>query len=349
MRKRHVVQGDDPLSPTPGPKGVLTPVVKHVAERHGVGSQRHRCVGTPDPTWVSAKTGPLSSMQPGDSPRRALKRLFAARCRQAETAAVKKEKRNEYRRQDKSPVIERSAHPRTAHRNYDTTASERLAWPTLYNARQGAPSKQAHRRIQRGGLFALDGNNRQQPPLRAPRPLMANSSQNARVRTEDDGADETSSRHPAISSASIESVKTTYDENPLLSIMKSTCAPNNTPVHTPSGSPSLQVQGGNDAKNDGDSGSKGKNVAAAAASFQVRRRNSDNAPHTAASPHAPSNTPSGVSSLCHSRPAQANVLQVSDAVRRGVIARTTLCFLIPLPPLATILPLLLLSAAPKKK
>ena len=153
-------------------------------------------------------------------------------------------------------------------------------------------------------------NHRYEPP----RPLMANSSQNARVRTEDDGADETSSRHPAISSASIESVKTTYDENPLLSIMKSTCAPNNTPVHTPSGSPSLQVQGGNDAKNDGDDDSKGKNVAAAAASFQVRR-NSDNAPHTAASPHAPSNTPSGVSSLCHSRPAQANVLQVSDAVR----------------------------------
>lgn len=288
-------------------------------------------------------------MQPGDSPRRALKRLFAARCRQAETAAVKKEKRNEYRRQDKSPVIERSAHPRTAHRNYDTTASERLAWPTLYNARQGAPSKQAHRRIQRGGLFALDGNNRQQPPLRAPRPLMANSSQNARVRTEDDGADETSSRHPAISSASIESVKTTYDENPLLSIMKSTCAPNNTPVHTPSGSPSLQVQGGNDAKNDGDSGSKGKNVAAAAASFQVRRRNSDNAPHTAASRTRLPILPLA-SALCAiadpRRPTSYRSLTPSG---RGVIARTTLCFLIPLPPLATILPLLLLSAAPKKK
>ncbi|CAI1833760.1 hypothetical protein SEUBUCD646_0B03260 [Saccharomyces eubayanus] len=145
-----------------------------------------------------------------------------------------------------------------------------------------------------------------------PRPLMANSSQDARVRTEDDGGDETNSRHPTISSASIESVKTTYDENPLLSIMKSTCAPNNTPVHTPSGSPSLQVQGGNDAK-DGDN-SNGKDVAAAAASFQVRR-NSDNAPHTAASPHAPSNTPSGVSSLCNSRPVQPNVLQVSNAVQ----------------------------------
>lgn len=58
MRKRHVVQGDDPLSPTPAQKGVLTPVVKHVAERHGVGSQRHRCVGTPDPTWFPPRPAP---------------------------------------------------------------------------------------------------------------------------------------------------------------------------------------------------------------------------------------------------------------------------------------------------
>lgn len=45
---------------------------------------------------------------------------------------------------------------------------------------------------------------------------------------------------PAFLTARIQSIKTTYDENPLLSITKPTSAPNNTPVPSPLGSPYLR-------------------------------------------------------------------------------------------------------------
>lgn len=142
------------------------------------------------------------------------------------------------------------------------------------------------------------------------RPTLMNSSQDGKKRAEDEGSDGANSRHPTISSASIESLKTTYDENPLLSIMKSTCAPNNTPVHTPSGSPSLQIEGGNDTKN----GSK-ENDATTATTRLQNRCDSDNAVHAAASPLAPSNTPSDPKSLYNGQAAQARAPQASAAIQ----------------------------------
>ncbi|CAI4058511.1 DNA-binding transcriptional regulator UME6 SKDI_04G4260 [Saccharomyces kudriavzevii IFO 1802] len=151
-------------------------------------------------------------------------------------------------------------------------------------------------------------NNQHYLHHKAPRSRMTNSSQDAKTRAEDGGNDETSSRHPNISSASIESVKTSYDENPLLSIMKSTCAPNNTPVHTPSGSPSLQIQGDNDAKD------KPKRKDATAATTELQDHgDSDNAVHAAASPLAPSNTPSDPKFFCNGHLTQERVGQISDA------------------------------------
>ncbi|EJS42363.1 ume6p [Saccharomyces arboricola H-6] len=153
-------------------------------------------------------------------------------------------------------------------------------------------------------------NNHHYLHNKTPCPTVARNSQDTRACAEDEGRDKNSSRHPGISSASIESVKTTYDENPLLSIMKSTCAPNNTPVHTPSGSPGLQVQSGNDGKDD-----SGEKDASAAISSLQNRRGSDNAVHAAASPLAPSNTPSDPRSLCNGHPTQVRISQASDAIQ----------------------------------
>lgn len=143
------------------------------------------------------------------------------------------------------------------------------------------------------------------------RATLMNSSQDGKKHAEDEVSDGANSRHPTISSASIESLKTTYDENPLLSIMKSTCAPNNTPVHTPSGSPSLKVQSGGDIKDD----PKENDTTTTTNTTLQDRRDSDNAVHAAASPLAPSNTPSDPKSLCNGHVAQATDPQISGAIQ----------------------------------
>ncbi|CAI4345699.1 AIG_G0010750.mRNA.1.CDS.1 [Saccharomyces cerevisiae] len=143
------------------------------------------------------------------------------------------------------------------------------------------------------------------------RATLMNSSQDGKKDAEDEVSDGANSRHPTISSTSIESLKTTYDENPLLSIMKSTCAPNNTPVHTPSGSPSLKVQSGGDIKDD----PKENDTITTTNTTLQDRRDSDNAVHAAASPLAPSNTPSDPKSLCNGHVAQATDPQISGAIQ----------------------------------
>lgn len=176
------------------------------------------------------------------------------------------------------------------------------------------------------------------------RATLMNSSQDGKKHAEDEVSDGANSRHPTISSASIESLKTTYDENPLLSIMKSTCAPNNTPVHTPSGSPSLKVQSGGDIKDD----PKENDTTTTTNTTLQDRRDSDNAVHAAASPLAPSNTPS---ILSHCAMAMSHRLQTRKfpvLFSRSILQPTRMFSLTPPPPLIVTLPLLLSSPAPKK-
>ncbi|CAI4038080.1 hypothetical protein SMKI_04G4200 [Saccharomyces mikatae IFO 1815] len=177
----------------------------------------------------------------------------------------------------------------------------------------GSQSKHMDESNAAASLLSMEttANNQHYLHNKTARHTLTNSSQDGRSHAEDEGSDGTNPRHPTISSASIESVKTSYDENPLLSIMRLTCAPNNTPVHTPSVSPSLQVGGGTDVKDD----SKENDATVAATTSLQDRRNSDNAGHGAASPLAPSNTPSDPKSLCNGHPVEGRVAQVSDTIQ----------------------------------